>query len=66
MTTTVWQEWQDEYLRLLLERFPDYDMMAAKTLAMSEEEAYSKGFSPQQALDAQIDSWDDDCPETTE
>lgn len=62
MIEMVWQKWQDEYLRLLLDRFPDFDMSAAKTLAMSEEEYYSRGWSPEEALNQQVDSWDDDEP----
>lgn len=54
-------EWKNEYVRLVKERLPDFGDIQAIQLAETEDMAWLNEMTPEEALDAQMECWTDDC-----
>jgi hypothetical protein len=56
-------EWQKEFVRLLVERIPEFNEESARGIAESSEESYSEGLTPEEGLDAEMECWTNDDEE---
>jgi hypothetical protein len=58
-----YEEWCKEFVKLLIERVPGLHRETAMDIAESNEECYTEGLSPDEALDAEMECWTDDDDE---